>query len=176
MRSKRSKQSRSRGPSPSSDIATEKKDSELTHGGKGHSESNPKKDDKVESTHKARLPHHKAHDKHSEEDGSKCHISRHSKQHHVDKSDKHKLNEPESVVSNSRSKSPSRSKQTESVEVLEKTNPKGSMEHEKCELIEKQQQQPASDWELSAEEEGDIRERFIDDKPVERISYTKVRT
>ena len=49
------------------------------------------------------------------------------------------------------------------------------MEHEKCELIE-EQQQPASVWELSAEEKGDIREHFIDDKPVERISYTKVRT
>ena len=146
---KRSKQSRGQSPSLASrrkDIATEKKDSELTRSGKGHSESNPKNDDKVESTHKTRLPHHKAHDKHSEEDGSKYHTSRHSKQHHMDKSDKHKLTKPESVVSNSRSKSPSRSKQTESVEVLEKTNTKGSTEHEKCELIE-EQQQPASDWE-----------------------------
>ena len=65
----------------------------------------------------------------------------------MDKSDKHKLTKPESVVSNSRSKSPSRGKQTESVEVLEKTNTQGSTEHEKCELIEEQQQQPASDWE-----------------------------
>ena len=114
-----------------------------------------------------RVPHHKAHDKHSEEDGSKCHTSRHSKQqHHVDKSDKHKLTKPESVV-NSRSKSPSRSKQTECVEVLEKTNSKASMEHEKCELIE---EQPVSDWEVSPEEEGDISEHSADDKPVERIN------
>ena len=91
----------------------------------------------------------------------------------MDKSDKHKLTKPESVVSNSCSKSPSRSKQTESVEVLEKTNIKGSMEYEKCELIE-EQQQPASDWELSAEEERDISEHCTDDRPVERISYTKV--
>ena len=95
----------------------------------------------------------------------------------MDKSDKHKLTKPESVVSNSRSKSPSkspsRSKQTESVEVLEKTNTKGSMEHEKCELIE---EQPGSDWEVSPEEEGDISEHSTDDKPVERISYTKVRS
>ena len=112
-----------------------------------------------------------AHDKHSEEDGSKCHTSRHSKQqHHVDKSDKHKFTKPESVV-NSHSKSPSRSKQTECVEVLEKTNTKASMEHEKCELIE---EQPVSDWEVSPEEEGDISEHSTDDKPVERISYTKV--
>ena len=129
----------------------------------------------LETTHKTRLPHHKAHDKHSEENGSKCHTSRHSKQHHVDKSDKHKLTKPESVVSNSRSKSPSRSKQTESVEVLEKTSTEGSMEHEKCELIE-EQHQPASDRELSAEEEGDISDHCTDDKPVERISYTKVRS
>ena len=76
-------------------------------------------------------------------------------------------------MSNSRSKSPSRSKQTESVEVLEKTNTKGAVEHEKCELIE-EQQQPASDWELSAEKEGDISDNCTDDKPVERISCTKV--
>ena len=89
-----------------------------------------------------------------------------------DKSDKHKLTKPESVV-NSRSKSPSRSEQTECVEVLEKThtNSKASMEHEKCELIE---EQSASDWEVSPEGEGDISEHSTDDKPVERISFAKV--
>ena len=88
----------------------------------------------------------------------------------MDKSDKHKLTKPESVV-NSHSKSPSRSKYTKYVEVLEKTNFKASMKHEKCELIE---EQPTSDWEVSPEEEGDISEHSTDDKPVERISYTKV--
>ena len=77
----------------------------------------------------------------------------------------------ESLV-NSRSKSPGRSKQTECVAVLEKTNSKTSMEHDKCELIE---EQSASDWEVSPEEEGDISEHSSDDKPVERISYTKAR-
>ena len=72
---------------------------------------------------------------------------------------------------NSRSKSPSRSKQTKCVEMLEKTNSNTSVEHEKCELIE---EQPVSDWEVSPEEEGDISEHSADDKPVERISYTKV--
>ena len=102
-----------RSPSPASrkkDAATEKKDSELTHSSKGHNESNHKKEDKVESSQKARVTHHKAHDKYTEEDGSKCHdvnskshTSRHSKQqHYVDKSDKHKLTKPGSVV-NSRS-------------------------------------------------------------------------
>ena len=90
----------------------------------------------------------------------------------MNESDKHKLTKPELVV-NSRIKSPSRGKQTECVEVLEKTNSKASLEHEKCELIEEQQ---ASDWELSPEEEGDISEHSTDDKPVERISYTKVRS
>ena len=80
------------------------------------------------------------------------------------------MTKSESVV-NSRSKSPSRSRRTERVEVLEKTNTKALMEHEKCELIE---EQPASDWEVSPEEEGDISEHSTDDKPVEKISYTKV--
>jgi len=104
-----SKQSRGRSPSPASrkkDAATEKKDSELTHSSKGHNESNHKKEDKVESSQKARVTDHKAHDKYTEEDGSKCHdvnskshTSRQSKQqHYVDKSDKHKLTKPESVV------------------------------------------------------------------------------
>ena len=65
------KQSRGRSPSPAlrkKDIATERKDSELSQNSKGYSENNtPKKDDKVE---KARVTH-KMHDKHSEEDGSK---------------------------------------------------------------------------------------------------------
>ena len=55
---------------------------------------------------------------------------------------------------------------------MEKTNTKASMEHKKCELTE--DDQPGSDKEVSPEEEGDISEHSTDDKPVERISYTKV--
>ena len=48
------------------------------------------------------------------------------------------------------------------------------MEYENCELTE--DDQPASsDKEVSPEEEGDVSEySSTDDKPVERISYTKV--
>ena len=178
------KQSRGRSPSPASrrkDAATEKKDSEPAHNNKGHNESNQKKDDKVDSTQKTRVIHHKMHDKqHTEDDGSKFHdmnskslTSRHGKQqHYVDKSDKHKLTKPESSVVSSCSKSPSRGKQTESVEVLEKANTKASMEHERCELID--DDQPDSDQEVPPEEEGDISDYSPGDNQVERISYTKV--
>ena len=102
---------------------------------------------------------------------AKLQTSRHSKQqHYMDKSDKHKLTRPESTV-NARSKSPNRNKQIESAEVLEKTNTMTSMEHEKCELTDDQQ---GSDKEVSVEEEGDISEHSTGDKPVKRISYTKV--
>ena len=153
------------------DTTTEKKDSELTHNSKGHHDSNQKKDDKVES--KTRVSHHKMYDKqHTEDDAkshevsSKSHTSRHSKQqHYMDKSDNQKS-------MNSHSKSPGWSKQTECIEVLEKTNTKASMEHEKYELIE---DQPGSDEEVSSQkEDGDISEYSTDDKCVERISYTKV--
>ena len=90
----------------------------------------------------------------------------------MDKSDKHKLTNPESTV-NSRSKSPSRNKQTESAEVPEKTNTMSSMGHEKCDELTDDQQ--GSDKEAVApEEEGDTSEHSTDDKPLERISYTKV--
>ena len=168
------KQSRGRSPSPASRKKDERKDSELSQNNKSYSENSTKKDDKVE---KARVTH-KMHDKHSEEDGSKSHdtnakfhTSRHSKQqHYTDKSDKHKLTRPESTV-NARSKSPNRNKQTESAEVPEKTNTMTSMEHERCELTDDQQ---GSDKEVSVEEEGHISEPSTNDKPVERISYTKV--
>ena len=162
------------------DAATEKKDSEPAHNSKGHNESNQKKDDKVDSTQKTRVIHHKMHDKkHTEDDWSKFHdmnskslTNRHGKQqHYVDKCDKHKLTKPESSVVN---KSHSRRKQTESVEVLEKANIKASMEHERCELID--DDQPDSDQEMPPEEEGDISNHSIGDNQVERISYTKVNT
>ena len=174
------KQPRGRSPSPASrgkDAATEKKDSESTHNSKGHNEGNQKKDDKVDSTQKTRVIHHKMHDKHAEDDGSKfhdmnskSHTSRHGKQY-VDKSDKHKLIRPESSVVSSRSKSPSSSKQTESVEVLEKTSTKAPMEHEGYEVTD---DHPGSDKEVPPEEEGDSSEHSTGDNPVDRISYTKV--
>ena len=171
------KQSRGRSPSPLSRKKDEKKDSELGHNSKGHGEGSHKKDDKVDSTHKTRVAHHKTNDKHSEDDGSKfhdvnskSHTSRHSK-HHVDKNDRHKLTKPESSAVRSRSKSPSKSKQTESAEMLEKTNSKASMEHERCELIDGQ---PGSDKNGSSDEEGEIIEPSTVDKRVERIIYTKV--
>ena len=104
------KQDRGRSPSPASrrkDATTEKKDSEPAHNSKGHNESNQKKDDKVDSTQKTRVIHHKTHDKqHTVDDGSKFNdmnskslASRHGKQqYHMDKSDKHKLTKPESSV------------------------------------------------------------------------------
>ena len=171
------KQSRGRSPSPSSRKKDEKKDSELGHNNKGYSEGSHKKDDKVDSAHKTRVAHHKAHDKHSEDDGSKfhevnskSHTSRHGK-HHVDKTDRHKLAKPESSAVRSRSKSPNRSKQTESVEVPEKTDSKASMEREKCELID---DQPGSEKDGSSDEEGEIIVPSTVVKPVGKIIYTKV--
>ena len=150
----------------------------MVHNSKGHNESSQKKEDKVDSTPKTRVIHHKTHEKHTEDDGSKfhdvsskSHTSRHGK-HNMDKSDKHKLTKPESSVVRSRSKSPSRSKQTESVEVSEKANTKASMEHERCELID--DQPDSGDKEVPPEEERDSSEHFTGDKPVDRISYTKV--
>ena len=100
---------------------------------------------------------------------SKSHTSRHGK-HHVDKSDRYKLAKLESSAVRSHSKSSSRSKQTESVEVLEKTNSNASMEHERCGLMD---DQPGSDKEGSSDEEGEIIESFTVDKQVERIeSFT----
>ena len=122
---------------------------------------------------KTHVTHQKVHDKHHTEDDAKSYsrklkTSRHSKQqHYMDK----RVTSRTSV--NSHSKSPGWSKQTECVEVLEKTNTKASMEHEKYELIENQ---PGSDEEISPEEEeeGDISECSTGVKCVERISYTKV--
>ena len=78
--------------------------------------------------------------KHSEDDrskyhevNSKSHTSSHGYQ--VDNNKRHKLAKPESSVVRSCSKSPSRSKQTESVETPEKINSKAPMEHERCEWI-----------------------------------------
>ena len=176
------KQPRGRSPSPASrrkDAMTERKDSEMTHNSKGHNESSQKKEDKVDSTLKTRVIHHKMHDKqHTEDDGSKfhdmnskSHTSRHGK-HYTDKSDKHKLTKPESSVARSHSKSLSRSKQTESVEVSEKANTKASMERERCELID--DQPDSGDKVVLLEEEEESSEHFTGDKPVDRISYTKV--
>ena len=157
---------------------TDEKDSEAAHNSKGHNESSQKKEEKVDSTSKTRVIHHKTHDKHTDDDGlkfhdvsSKSHTSRHGK-NYMDKSDKHKLTKPEFSVVRSRSKSPSRSKQTESVEVSEKANTKASMEHERCELMD--DQSDSGDKEVPPEEERDSSEHFTGDKPVDRISYTKV--
>ena len=44
-------------------IKATEKDSKSTHTGNDYSEISPTKDDKVWSTHKVLVPHHKAHDK-----------------------------------------------------------------------------------------------------------------
>ena len=100
---------------------------------------------------------------------SRSHTSSHG--YHVDRNKRHNLAKPESSAVRSRSKSPSRSKQTESVEVLEKTNSKASMEHERCELID---DKLGSDKYGSSDEEGEIVEPYTVDKQVERIIYSKV--
>jgi len=172
-RLKPSKQLRGRSPSPASrkkDISTaEKKDSELSHSSaKGNTvgREGQKKDDKVvDSSYKSRLPHHRMHDKHSDEDLSKSHevtskphsSSKHTKHHSL--GDKHKTLKVEHS-SSARSKSPSRNRQQEQVE-------KSKISHEESgeELDE-----PAN----GSSDDNPVDEDTESSKTVKRIIYTKV--
>jgi len=164
------KQARGRSPSPASRKKdTEKKDSELCHSsGKNNNvgREGQKKDDKVvDSSCKSRVPHHRTHDKHSEDDVSKLHevtskphsSSKHTKHHSP--GDKHKASKVEHS-SSTRSKSPSRNKLQEQIEKSKATR-EGSGEE-----LEEQESGIGNDNPVDEDAESS--------KTVERIIYTKV--
>ena len=164
------KQSRGRSPSPASRKKdAEKKDSELSHSsakGNNVGREGQKKDDKVvDSSYKSRVPHHRTHDKHSEDDVSKSHevtskphsSSKHTKHHSP--GDKHKASKVEHS-SSARNKSPSRNKLQEQVEKSKTTH------EESGEELEEQASGSGNDNPLDEDTESS--------KTVERIIYTKV--
>jgi len=165
------KQSRGRSPSPASrkkDTSTEKKDSELTHSSaKGNSvnREGQKKDDKVvDSSYKSRVPHHRTHDKHTDDDLSKSHEA--SKPHSSNKHTKHHASgdklKPSKVEhsSSARSKSPSRNRPHEHVE--------------KSKTIHEDSGEELDEQANASDDDNPVDEDVESSKVVERIKYSKV--